>query len=59
MTSASSFGVTHFEMSAFGMLARFAAVSIMEGNTAFTVILPLCSAASASVRRCTPALEAA
>ena len=59
ITSASSFGVTHLETSAFGMLARLAAVSMIEGSTALTVILPLSSAASASVRRCTPALEAA
>ena len=43
----------------FGMLARLAAVSMIDGSTALTVILPLSSAASASVRRCTPALEAA
>src|SRR5207247_1444247 len=59
MTSASSCGVTHFAKSAFGMLARLAAVSMVDGSTALTVILPFHSAASASVRRCTPAFEAA
>ena len=52
-------GVTHFAKSAFGMLARLAAVSMVEGSTALTVILPFHSAASASVRRCTPAFDAA
>ena len=46
ITSASSFGATHLAGSAFGMLARFAAVSMIEGSTAFTVILPFSSAAS-------------
>src|SRR5260370_4794893 len=59
ITSASSCGVTHFPKSAFGMLARLAGVSMVEGSTALTVILPFHSAASASVRRCAPALEAA
>lgn len=59
MTSANSSGLTHFAKSAFGMLARLAAVSMVEGSTAFTVILPFHSAASASVRRCTPAFDAA
>jgi len=49
ITSASSRGVTHFAKSAFGMLARLAAVSMVEGSTALTVILPFHSAASASV----------
>jgi hypothetical protein len=59
MTSASSFGATHLAGSASGMLARFAAVSMIEGSTAFTVILPFNSAASDSVSLCTPAFDAA
>src|SRR6185369_11750874 len=59
ITSASSSGLTHLAKSAFGMLTRFAAVSIVEGSTALTVILPFHSAASDSVRRCTPAFDAA
>src|SRR5262245_29658373 len=59
MTSASSFGATHLAGSAAGMLARFAAVSMIEGSTAFTVILPFNSAASDSVSLCTPAFDAA
>ena len=59
MTSASSVGVTHLAGSAFGMLARFAAVSMTEGSTAFTVILPFNSAASDSVNLCRPAFDAA
>jgi hypothetical protein len=45
--------------SAFGMPARLAGVSMVDGNTALTVTLPFNSAASVSVKRCTPALEAA
>ena len=59
ITSASSCGVTHLPKSALGMLARLAGVSMVDGNTALTVTLPFHSAASASVSRCTPALEAA
>src|SRR6516164_10006550 len=59
MTLASSFGATHLAGSAFGMLARFAAVSMIDGSTAFTVILPFSSAASDSVSLCTPAFDAA
>src|SRR5205814_10015622 len=59
MTSANSFGVTHFEKSALGMPARFAGVSMVDGSTALTVTLPFNSAARASVRRCTPAFDAA
>src|SRR5271165_177938 len=59
ITSASSCGVTHFAKSAFGMLARLAGVSMVEGSTALTVILPFHSAARASVRRCTPPFDAA
>jgi len=40
ITSASSCGVTHFAKSALGMLARLAGVSMVEGSTALTVILP-------------------
>src|SRR6476659_2273834 len=59
ITSASSCGVTHLLKSAFGMLARLAAVSMIDGSTALTVILPFRWAASASVGRCTPAFDAA
>lgn len=59
MTSASCLGATHLAGSAFGMLARFAAVSMIDGSTAFTVILPFSSAASDSVSLCTPAFDAA
>src|SRR5947199_10763258 len=59
ITSASSVGVTHLVKSAFGMLARLAAVSMIDGSTALTVILALYSAATASVRRCAPDFDAA
>src|ERR1700688_1845552 len=59
ITLASSCGVTHLAKSARGMLARLAGVSMVEGSTALTVILPFHSAANASVSRCTPALDAA
>ena len=59
MTLASSFPVTHLAKSACGMSRRLAGVSMVEGSTALTVTLPLSSAAIASVRRWTPALDAA
>ena len=59
MTFASSSAVTHAEKSALGMSLRLAGVSMVEGNTALTVTLPFSSAASASVRRCTPDFDAA
>src|SRR6202051_5397702 len=58
ITLASSCGVTHLLKSAFGMLARLAGVSMVEGSTALTVILPFHSAVSASVTRWTAALAA-
>jgi hypothetical protein len=60
ITSASSCGVTHFPKSAFGMLARLAEVSMIDGSTALTVTpLSLSSSASASVSFATPAFDAA
>jgi hypothetical protein len=49
ITSASSCGVTHFVESAFGMPARLAAVSMVDGSTALTVIFPFHSAARAAI----------
>jgi hypothetical protein len=60
MTSASACGATHLVKSAWGMSARLAGVSMIDGSTALTVIpQPFTSSARLSVKRCTPALEAA
>src|SRR6185369_10326427 len=60
ITSARSAGAAQREKSAFGMSARFCAVSMIEGSTALTVTLvSFSSSASASVRRSTPAFDAA
>ncbi len=60
MASASSAGFTQRLKSASGMSARLAGVSMMLGNRALTVMpRSLSSSARASVRRATPAFEAA
>src|SRR5690606_16349320 len=60
MTAARSAGATQGFGSASGMSARLAAVSMMEGRTALTVTeVDFSSSARASVRRWTPAFDAA
>src|SRR5579883_3481538 len=60
MTLASSSGFTQREKSAFGISARLRGVSMMVGSTALTRTPTFfSSSARLSVRRSTPALEAA
>src|SRR5436190_199970 len=60
ITSASASGDTQREKSAFGMSARLGGVSMMLGSTALTFTpWSLSSSARLSVRRATPAFEAA
>ena len=60
ITFAIASGLTHRVKSAFGMSSRLRGVSMMPGRIALTVMLrSFNSSASASVKRCTPALDAA
>ena len=60
MTRARSAGWTHFAGSASGMSVRFWSVSRIDGRTALTVTeVDFSSSARLSVKRCTPALDAA
>ncbi len=59
MTSASARGVTQVVKSAFGMSARLAGVSMVDGRTALTVMpADFNSSARLSVRRCSADLDA-
>ena len=59
ITSATWSGVTHLEVSASGMAARFCGVSRMVGSTQFTLMpWPRSSAAALSVARMTDDLDA-